>query len=146
MKHLFGLLVGVLLAMIFTSCEKYESLDAEYSHIYGTWKLVDYSSGGTFRFVSSGIDHITIVRSNEKKVDDKRSKFADYQSYLNGNLVAEGEVNLTNQTENTVQINFTNHACNGCGALFLLSVDETEMSFKNIQVPITYSFVRVTLP
>ena len=117
MRSLFGILICFLFALVCTSCERFESLNDEFSDVYGTWKLVEYGGSDGFMYMHLGIDHLTIVRSDEKKFigkfPNKLSKFADYLSYREGGLFSSGEVFIMEQYDDAIRVHFTNSAFNG---------------------------------
>jgi len=150
MKSLFGIILCILLVLICTSCEKYESLDVEYHDIFGTWELVEYFGGGEFGYVVTDIDQLTIVRSDEKKLigkfPNKMSKFANYQSYFKGELFASGEVVIADQYDDVVWISFTNDAFYGSGRIAISSLNANEMVLNRNHPSyyrIAYSFIKV---
>jgi len=148
MKSLFGIYICVLFVLICTSCEKYESLNKEFHDVYGTWELIK-ASGGTIGLINPSFDQLTIVRSNENKVNQGMSKFADYQSHFKGELVAHGEIFIINQYTDVIWISFTNDPFPGSGKIAIESLGTNEM-FLNISYPTyslyTYSFIKVSNP
>ncbi len=149
MKSLSGILICFLFALICTSCEKYESLNEKFYDVYGTWKLIDYTDG-SFAYTSPGIDHLTIVRSDEKKViGGKLSKFADYQAHLDGELVESGEVCIINQFVDVVWIYFTNYPFPGSYQIAIESLDADEMVLNSTHPTYSgnvYSFIKIPNP
>ncbi len=148
MKSLSGILICFLFVLICTSCERYESLNEEFSDIYGTWKLIEYGGSGGFIYVQLGIDHLTIVRSDEKKFighfPNKLSKFANYQSYREGELWARGEVFIVEQYDDAIRIYFTNNAFNGSYQVAIESLDANEMIINTSIYD--YSLIKVPNP
>jgi hypothetical protein len=149
MKVLSCIFICFLFEVICTSCEKYESLNEKFYDVYGTWKLINYTNG-SFAYTSPGIDHLTIVRSDEKKIiEGKFSKFADYQAHLEGELVESGEICITNQYDNVVWIYFTNNPFPVSNQIAIESLDENQM-FLNAGHPEytlpTYSFIKIPSP
>ena len=148
MKSLFGILLCISLVLICTYCERVESLNDEFSDVYGTWKLVEYGSSDGFMCMYLGIDNLTIVRSDEKKFigkfPNKFSKFADYQSYRDGELFSRGEVFILEQYDDAIQIHFTNSAFNGSNQVTIESLDANEMIINTGIY--NYSLIKVINP
>jgi len=150
MKDLFGILIFVFLALVCTSCEKYESLNVKYHDIFGTWKLIEYTDG-IYGGSLPRIDHLTIVRSDEKKLigeyPNKLSKFADYKAHLEGELVGSGEVLIVNQFDDLIWISFTNNTFRGSNQIAIESLDKNEMILNSGYPEYTlqyYSFINVS--
>ena len=146
MKTISRIAFCFLFSLIWTSCERYEVLNEQFTDIYGTWKNPDSFGGDWYGDVkknadSSGGDGIVdvrlwedkliIVESSDKKFygkfPNKLSKFADYQSFRkDGELHASGEVYIKEQYDDGIVIFFT-YSSNSIGLVVITSLSADEM-------------------